>query len=74
MQLALWSHVITLPSSALDEDPDPLQEDEIQARVTLIPLQRASPSRASNLVRRGGPVILEIPEKLAGADQVTESV
>jgi hypothetical protein len=52
------SREITLPSSALDEDPDPpVREDEIQARVTLIPLPMASPSRESNVVRRGGPVI-----------------
>ena len=49
---------LTLPSSALDEDPGPfIREDEIQARVTLIPLPLGSPSRDSNVVRRGGPVI-----------------
>jgi len=49
---------IRLPSSILDEDPGPvIREDEIRARVTLIPLPPASPSRNSNLVRRGGPVI-----------------
>ena len=47
-----------LPSSALNEDPGPpIREDEIQARVTLIPLPPASPSRDSNLVRRGAPVV-----------------
>jgi hypothetical protein len=48
----------TLPSSALNEDPGPpIREDEIQARVTLIPLPPSSPSRVSNLVRRGAPVL-----------------
>ena len=51
-------HESRLPSSILDEDPGPIiREDEIRARVTLIPLPPASPSRNSNLVRRGGPVI-----------------
>lgn len=49
---------ITVPSSILDEDPAPFPRiDEIRARVTLLPLPPASPSRDSNLVRRGGPVI-----------------
>jgi hypothetical protein len=49
---------LTLPSSALDEDPGPvIREDEIQARVTLIPLPPELVSRGSNVVRRGGPVI-----------------
>ena len=49
---------VTLPSSTLDEDPGPvIREDEIRARVTLIPLPPASLSRDSNLVRRGGPVV-----------------
>lgn len=48
----------TLPSSILDEDPRPvIREDEIRARVTLTPLAPVSPSRESNTVRRGGPVI-----------------
>lgn len=51
------SREITLPSSVLDEDPGPIiREDEILARVTLTPLPLASPSRDSNLIRRGGPV------------------
>jgi|SRR3712207_320437 len=46
-----------LKSSALDEDGGGLfiQEDEIQARVTLTPLPPESPSGVSNIVRRGGP-------------------
>ena len=49
---------VTLQSSILDEDPGPIiREDEIRARVTLIPLPPASPSRDSNLVQRGGLVI-----------------
>jgi hypothetical protein len=52
------SHEITLPSNILDEDPGIFARvDEIRARVTLFPLPIASPSRDSNLVRRGGPVI-----------------
>jgi hypothetical protein len=48
---------ITIPSSRLDEDPGPaIRDDEIRARVTLIPLPPVSPSRDSNLVRRGGVV------------------
>ena len=48
----------TLPSSILDEDPGPIiREDEIRARLTLIPLPPQSLSRESNLVRRGGAVI-----------------
>ena len=34
-----------------------IRADEIRARVTLTPLPLASPSRDSNLVRRGEPVI-----------------
>ena len=52
---------VTLPSSILDEDPGPMiREDEIRARVTLIPLPPVSPSRDSNLVRRGGLVITPV--------------
>ena len=52
------SHEITLPSGVLDEDPGPvIRADEIRARVTLTPLPLESPSRDSNLVRRGEPVI-----------------
>jgi hypothetical protein len=48
-----------LPAQALDEDPHPflLRADEIRARVTLTPLPPDVPSRESNLVVRGGPVI-----------------
>jgi hypothetical protein len=39
-------------------DPGPvIREDEIRARVTLTPLPPVAPSRESNTVRRGGPVI-----------------
>ena len=53
------SHEITLPSSsALDEDPGPIQRtDEIRASVTLTPVPPPVPTRQSNLVRRGAPVI-----------------
>ena len=52
------SHEVTLPSAILDEDPGPfIREDEIRARVSLIPLPPVSPTRQSNLVRRGGLVV-----------------
>lgn len=52
---------ITLPTQALDEDsgPGPVafpRTDEIRARVTLTPLPPTTPSRESNLVRRGEPI------------------
>ena len=48
----------TVPIAILDEDPGVFpRPDEIRARVTLTPLAAASPTRDSNLVRRGGPVI-----------------
>ena len=51
------SHERTVPIAILDEDPGPfIRPDEIRARVTLTPLAPASPTRDSNLVRRGGPV------------------
>ena len=56
------SREITVPSAVLDEDPGPvIREDEIRARVTLTPLPPASPSRDSNLVRRGRPLISPVP-------------
>ena len=52
------SHERTVPVSILDEDPGPIiRADEIRARVTLIPLPPANPTRVSNLVRRGEPVV-----------------
>src|SRR5436190_22185376 len=52
------SHERTVPISILDEDPGPfIRPDEIRSRVTLTPLAAASPTRDSNLVRRGDPVI-----------------
>ena len=51
------SHERTVPIAILDEDPGPfIRPDEIRARVTLTPLAPASPTRDSNLVRRGQPV------------------
>ena len=51
------SHERTVPMAILDEDPGPfIRPDEIRARVTLTPLAAASPTRDSNLVRRGAPV------------------
>jgi hypothetical protein len=48
----------TIPVAMLDEDPGPfIREDEIRARVTLTALPPASPTRDSNLVRRGGPIV-----------------
>ena len=46
----------TFPSSILDED-GPFREDEIRARVTLVPLPATALSRESNLVRRGALVL-----------------
>jgi hypothetical protein len=44
-----------IPSAALNEDNNtPLQEDEIRAIVTLTPIPT---TRASNIVKVGGPVI-----------------
>ena len=52
------NHERTIPVSILDEDPGPvIRADEIRARVTLTPLAPASPTRDSNLVRRGEPVL-----------------
>lgn len=45
-----------VPSSLLDED-GPFREDEIRARVTLVPVPPGAVSQDSNLVRRGAPVI-----------------
>jgi hypothetical protein len=51
-------HEKTLPSGLLDEDPGPvIQADELRARVTLTPLPPVSPSRESNLVRRGEAIL-----------------
>ena len=51
------SHERTVPVAILDEDPGPfIRPDEIRARVTLTSLAPASPTRDSNLVRRGQPV------------------
>ena len=51
------SHERTVPIAILDEDPGPfIRPDEIRARVTLTPLAPSSPTRDSNLVRRGEPV------------------
>lgn len=51
------SHERTVPIAILDEDPGPfIRPDEIRARVTLTPLAPGSPTRDSNLVRRGQPV------------------
>ena len=48
----------TVPVAILDEDPGPfIRPDEIRARVTLTALPPASPTRDSNLVRRGGPIV-----------------
>jgi len=48
----------TIPVAILDEDPGPfIRPDEIRARVTLTALPAPSPTRDSNLVRRGGPVV-----------------
>lgn len=56
------SHERTVPVSLLDEDPGPfIREDEIRARVTLTPLPAPIPTRDSNLVRRGSPVITRNP-------------
>jgi hypothetical protein len=52
------SHERTIPVAILDEDPGPfIRTDEIRARVTLVPLAPAIPTRDSNLVRRGQPVL-----------------
>lgn len=49
----------TLPSAILDADPGPIiRTDVIRARVTLTPIPQASPSRESNLVRRGQRVLI----------------
>ncbi len=51
------SHERTVPSSILDEDPGIIRPDEIRARVTLIPLPPAPPTRDSNIIRRGELVV-----------------
>jgi hypothetical protein len=53
------SHEKTISTAILDEDPGPfIRADEIRARVTLTPLAQASPSRDSNVIRRGEPVVV----------------
>jgi hypothetical protein len=55
-------HEITIPVGILDEDPGPIiRADEIRARVTLTPLQPVSPTRDSNLVKRGDSVVVANP-------------
>ena len=52
------SHERTVPVSILDEDGGIIiRGDEIRARVTLIPLPPVNPTRLSNLVRRGDPIL-----------------
>lgn len=50
------TQIYDLPASALDEDRDVdhPREDEIAARVTLIPIPPGTITRNSNIVRRGG--------------------
>ena len=50
-------HQFSVDPALLNEDPEPLEVDEIQVRVNLVPLPNFPPTRVSNVLRLNEPVL-----------------